>query len=262
MKLAELIPTIDIQVQPEERWSIFGPEAELFSSKLKPGEDNLPQFTKDLIPHLDGLLLTGALSTTTSSPPENWLKQIIVSMREAATLVVIDWQDDGLPNYGPPLERRLKKGRLCRLLRESGFGLVDTLDNHPLYYIIKAVKGPPSPMAHANQFIEVASLSELPKNRMKRVNLFGHKIIVANTGKEIVAFALACPHAGGPFDKGKLRGRNVVCPLHAYIWNVHTGEPVEPADEDTLRRYSVRVDPERGRVLVALAPPFITSFPF
>jgi nitrite reductase/ring-hydroxylating ferredoxin subunit len=90
---------------------------------------------------------------------------------------------------------------------------------------------------------------------MKLVEVLGQKVVVANTGKEIVAFAAACPHAEGPLHEGRLRGRNIVCPLHAYIWNVRTGEPVEPAQEDTLRRYTVRVDPERGQVWVALVEP-------
>jgi nitrite reductase/ring-hydroxylating ferredoxin subunit len=90
---------------------------------------------------------------------------------------------------------------------------------------------------------------------MKLVELFGQKVVVANTGKEIVAFGAACPHADGPLHEGRLRGRNIVCPLHAYIWNVYTGEPVEPAQEDILQRYPVRVDPVRGQVWVALAEP-------
>ena len=119
----------------------------------------------------------------------------------------------------------------------------------------KAKKGAPHFLPQANQFVDVAHLNELPKNAMKKVELFGHKIIVANTGQEIVAFTQSCPHANGPFDKGLLRGRNVVCPLHGYIWNVHSGEPVEPADEDLLPRYSVKIDADMGRILVALAPP-------
>jgi nitrite reductase/ring-hydroxylating ferredoxin subunit len=103
--------------------------------------------------------------------------------------------------------------------------------------------------------VTVASLAELPKNAMKVVDVFGQTIIVANTGREIVAIARACPHENSPLDKGLLRGRNIVCPLHAYIWNVHTGEPVEPADEDTLRRYPVKIDQDEGQIFVAVAAP-------
>jgi nitrite reductase/ring-hydroxylating ferredoxin subunit len=37
------------------------------------------------------------------------------------------------------------------------------------------------------------------------------------------------------------------------MWDVCTGEPIEPADEDTLPLYPVKVDLETGVVQVALA---------
>jgi toluene monooxygenase system ferredoxin subunit len=86
---------------------------------------------------------------------------------------------------------------------------------------------------------------------MKLINLFGQVVIVANTGKEIVAFAQQCPHAEGRLDEGRLRGRNVICPVHYYIWNVSSGEPVAPEDEDILPRYLVRVDHDSGKIFVA-----------
>jgi nitrite reductase/ring-hydroxylating ferredoxin subunit len=121
-----------------------------------------------------------------------------------------------------------------------------------MYYIVRAVKGSVSSEPLTETLVAVARAEELPKNAMKVVNVFGHVIIVANTGREIVAFDRGCPHENSPLDKGLLRGRNIVCPLHAYIWNVHTGEPVEPADEDTLRRYPVKIDQE-GQIFVAVA---------
>ena len=250
MSLTEFIDTTLFQIQTAERWSVIGPEAEAVASKLMPNSTWLP-FNQIDISLLNGLFLVEVLSTT--SDPLVWLVNTINLMADGATLLVVDWQDDGPPNYGPNLGVRFKKGQLCRLLRESGFGVVDTLEHHPLYYIVRGIKKPPPSLPYANQFVDVAGLDELPKNAMKKVSVFEHDIVIANTGKEIVAFAQICPHASGPFDKGLLRGRNVVCPLHAYIWNVRTGEPVEPTNEDILRRYSVRV--ESDRILVALASP-------
>jgi nitrite reductase/ring-hydroxylating ferredoxin subunit len=233
------------------RWSAVGPEALALQALLRSPEITWLNFSEEIIPTLDGLLLAGALSAVAEA--QTWLWQLIHLLREGAVLLVIDWQDDGLLTYGPDLSTRFKKGRLCRFLRENSFGLVETVEHQPLYYVVNAIKGPAPAVPHATELVEVASLAELPKNGMKLVKLFDHKIVVANTGKEIVAFAATCPHAGGLLSEGRLRGRNVVCPLHAYIWNVRTGEPVEPVQEDTLRRYTVQVD--RGRVLVALAEP-------
>jgi nitrite reductase/ring-hydroxylating ferredoxin subunit len=248
VKLSDLVTIPKIKLSAGERWAVVGPEAETFGARLG-GID----ICRTLEPEFDGLLLAGALSTTANNV-ENRLKQFITYIKPGGAIVVIDWQYDGPPDYGPNLDVRFKQGRLCRLLRETGFGLVERLENHDVYYVVRAVKGPLQPDPHAGEFVVVASLEELPKNRMKSVELYQHKIVVANTGKEIVAFAQACPHANSPLDRGILRGRNIACASHAYIWNVHTGEPVEPGDEDTLHRYPVKVDSARGQVLVAVAP--------
>jgi nitrite reductase/ring-hydroxylating ferredoxin subunit len=248
MSLSQLVTNLNFDIKSQERWAILGPEADAFRAKLP-----AVRLLTDLEPDLDGLLLAGVLSAEAETQP--WLEQMSDTLGPGATLVVVDWQWDGPLDTGPDLERRFKRGRLCRLLRESGFGVVETLESQAMHYIIRAVKGPARPEPHAGTFVTVASLAELPKNAMKVVDVFGQTIIVANTGREIVAIARACPHENSPLDKGLLRGRNIVCPLHAYIWNVHTGEPVEPADEDTLRRYPVKIDQDEGQIFVAVAAP-------
>jgi toluene monooxygenase system ferredoxin subunit len=195
--------------------------------------------------------LAGALSAEVNVV--TWLQQTVEPLKKGAILVVVEWQSDGPLDVGPELERRFKRGKLCRLLRGLGFGIVRIVQSHPLYYIIGAVKAPPTLQPHAGEFVTVATLDELPKNGMKQVELFGQQIIVANTGREIVAFAATCPHSSSPLHKGKLRGRQIICALHFYTWNVCTGEPIQPDDEDILPTYSVKVDVERGRVQVALA---------
>lgn len=249
MNLSDLIPTLPIQPQPGQRWAVFGPEAGAFGAKFhlaaEPADSIDPA-------ELDGLLLAGALSAAEEATP--WLKQTLASLSEGTALVVAEWQGDGPLDLGPDLERRFKRGRLARLLREGGFSRIELLVNAPCCYVLRAVKAPLPPPPHAGEFVTVASLDELPKNRMKRVELFGQPLIVANTGREIVAFAPVCPHAGTSLLKGTLKGRYIVCPLHFYMWNVCTGEPLEPADEDILPGYPVRVDAENGLIQVALAP--------
>jgi nitrite reductase/ring-hydroxylating ferredoxin subunit len=251
LNLADLIEFIPIEIKAGARWSVVGPEAIALQAKIKAQGVEWLNFGEEIVPSLDGLLLAGALSERAEA--QTWLEGLIGLMGERALLLVVEWQDDGLLTYGPDLSLRFKKGRLRRFLREHGFGRVETIEQQSLHYVVSAVKGPAP--AEPEGWVEVASLEELPKNGMKLVEVFGRKVVVANTGKEIVAFTSTCPHSGGLLHEGRLRGRNIVCPLHAYIWNVCTGEPVEPAQEDTLRRYPVRVDPARGQVWVALAEP-------
>ena len=252
MNLSELIILLPIQPQLSQHWAVLGPEAEAVASRLKLEQADILPHPGVIGPEYDHLLLVGALSVEAEAVP--WLKQVSEPLKEGATLVIIDWQGDGPLDQGPELEQRFKRGKLYRLLRELGFGRIETLTNHPVYYIVGAVKEPPAPLPHAGEFVTVATLDELPKNGMKQVELFGHRLIVANTGREIVAFAQACPHTGSALIKGKLRGRQIICPLHFYMWDVCTGEPVEPADEDILPLYPVKVDTEKGVVQVALTP--------
>lgn len=251
MKLSQLVTNLNIAINPNEQWAITGPEAGAFAVKLTQGRNGLSPFNRQLASSLDGLILAGALSDIEAA--ETWLADLAAELPANITLIIVDWQADGPLDIGPDLNRRVKQGRARRLLREAGFGLIDELASQPMYYIIHAQKAPAPLDPQAGHYIAVAHVDELPKNVMKTTELFGHKIIVANTGREIVAFSAVCPHAAGPVDKGLLRGRNVVCPTHGYIWNVCTGEPVQPDDEDTLRRYPVKVDADSGQVLVALA---------
>jgi nitrite reductase/ring-hydroxylating ferredoxin subunit len=250
MNLSEFIATLPLQPQPAQRWAVLGQEAEAFTARLNLGPEAILPQPEAITPAYNHFLLAGALSA--EAEPVAWLSRLSQALPQGATLAVIDWQGDGPLEQGPDLERRFKRGKLYRLLREASFSRIETLVNHPVYYLIRAVKKPPAPLPHAGKFVTVATLDELPKNGMKQVELFGRRLIVANTGREIVAFAQACPHAGTALIKGKLRGRLIVCPLHYYMWNVCTGEPIEPADEDTLPLYPVKVDVETGVVQVAL----------
>jgi toluene monooxygenase system ferredoxin subunit len=249
MSLTDFLITLPLQPLPGQHWLIVGPEAEALRQKFSLNIEAVSGWPVPLHPP-DGLILAGALSTSTDAAP--WLQQMLLTLPEGANLLVIDWQADGPLDTGPALEQRFKRGQLLRQLREAGFGRVDLLRNHPYYYTVSATKQAAPPLAHAGEFVVVATLAELPKNEMKVVDLLGQPVIIANTGREIVAFARACPHAGSFLDSGWLRGRQVICPTHFYMWNVCTGLPLQPEDEDMLPRYPVKVD-EQGQVWVALA---------
>lgn len=255
MRLSQLVTQLEIGLRPGQRWLVLGPEADVFARRLQATgaksvffQDRTPPTIE---PAYDGLLLAGALSA--GSDTMAWLEPLLATIKIGTSLVVVDWQADGRLDYGPDLEYRVKQGKLRRTLRAAGFHQIQVLVDHPLYYTVQAAKTAPRLQPHAGEFIAVATVAELPRNTMKEVELFDQRVIVANTGGEIVAFARACPHAGQPLHGGKLRGRKVICPKHGYIWNVCTGEPIEPADEDTLPRYPVRV--EEGQIWVALAHP-------
>lgn len=255
-KLSDFVTSLETQPVPNGSWAVLGNDTESYEQQLRAMGGSqvrlVPYHPQDLAA-LDGLLLAEALST--HKAPLLLLHLITERLKADGTLIVIDWQADGPPTDGPDFDVRFKKGRLCRLLRERGFGQIETVQHHPLYYVVRAVRAIPVPAGQSDNFVEVADLADLSRDSMKTVKLSGHNIVIANTGQEIVAFAQACPHANGSLDKGRLRRRNIACPLHGYIWNITTGEPVYPDDEDCLRRYRVKIDQTQQKILVSLATP-------
>lgn len=51
----------------------------------------------------------------------------------------------------------------------------------------------------------------------------GRALCIANVDGTICALDGTCPHEDGPLGEGTLEGGRVVCPWHAYSYDVRTG---------------------------------------
>ncbi len=100
-------------------------------------------------------------------------------------------------------------------------------------------------------FIEVARAGELQPGRMKRVDVRGRRILLANVDGRICAADDTCTHEEASLSTGVLEGPLVKCPLHGSRFNVCTGEALEEPAEENLRTYPVRL--EGGRILIGLS---------
>ena len=68
----------------------------------------------------------------------------------------------------------------------------------------------------------------------------GHRLCIGRSAIGWFAVSDTCPHAGGSLSEGMLDGRELVCPLHAWGFDIETGlSPEDPSC--TLRVYDVRV---------------------
>jgi nitrite reductase/ring-hydroxylating ferredoxin subunit/multimeric flavodoxin WrbA len=94
-------------------------------------------------------------------------------------------------------------------------------------------------------FIKVCSLSELPDNSQKIVDLGPHKIALFHFNNEISAIANACLHKAGPLGLGlvenKYDGLYVTCPWHGWEYNIKTGS-APPGYKDQQALYEVKVE--------------------
>jgi nitrite reductase (NADH) small subunit len=73
-------------------------------------------------------------------------------------------------------------------------------------------------------YIKLASLTDLPPaDEAKEFFCGGRAICIANVNGSYSAMDGICPHRGGPLGQGMIEGGKVVCPWHAWAWDVKTG---------------------------------------
>jgi len=86
---------------------------------------------------------------------------------------------------------------------------------------------------------------------MKRVDIGGRRILLANVEGRLYAADDTCTHEEASLSTGFLKGELVKCPLHGSRFNVRTGEALEEPAEENLRTYPVRLEGER--ILIGLS---------
>jgi nitrite reductase/ring-hydroxylating ferredoxin subunit len=70
----------------------------------------------------------------------------------------------------------------------------------------------------------VANLSDLPPGSVREVRIETRSYAICNAGGNIYALSGDCPHREGPLGHGALHGHQLVCPWHAWEFDVRTGE--------------------------------------
>lgn len=99
-------------------------------------------------------------------------------------------------------------------------------------------------------FVEIARAGELREGTMKRFDVGGRRILLANVAGRLCAVDDTCTHEDASLSTGVLKGELVKCPLHNSRFNVCTGEALEEPAEENLRTYPVRE--EGGRILIGV----------
>ncbi|MGH6626565.1 MAG: non-heme iron oxygenase ferredoxin subunit [Burkholderiaceae bacterium] len=99
-------------------------------------------------------------------------------------------------------------------------------------------------------WIEAATVSDVPRDDVLGVEVGGHEIALYNVDGEVYATDNICTHGQARLCDGFLDGHEIECPLHQGKFDVRTGKAAcAPITED-LRSYPVRI--EAGRVYLAM----------
>ena len=99
-----------------------------------------------------------------------------------------------------------------------------------------------------SDFVHVASTSEIPEGRMKKVTVGNQQVLVVNLKGKYYAIGNVCTHFGGSLDRGILDGNEVECPLHHSHFDVTTGQVKRGPATRAERVYEIKT--ENGSILV------------
>ena len=100
------------------------------------------------------------------------------------------------------------------------------------------------------EFVDVASLAEVPQDGPLFVQIAGRDVMLARRGADIVAFSGHCTHAFARLSEGRVDGDSVVCAAHGARFDMRTGRAHSASCRD-LPKAEVQV---RGR-RVFVKPP-------
>jgi nitrite reductase (NADH) small subunit len=98
-------------------------------------------------------------------------------------------------------------------------------------------------------WVKVAAADALPPGLTLRVQAGGRDLALHNVDGTVYCTSNTCPHQGRPIDGGTLEGPHLVCPWHAWVFDVKTGlSPFNPYAR--IPCFPVKV--EAGAIFVAV----------
>ena len=101
----------------------------------------------------------------------------------------------------------------------------------------------------AKRRVRVAMAEDVPVGQGRVVEAEGKDLALFNIDGAFYAIDNACIHRGGPLGEGDLEGRIVLCPWHAWRWDVTTGAN---ANNPAVKMACYPVVVEDGDVFVEL----------
>jgi nitrite reductase (NADH) small subunit len=72
-------------------------------------------------------------------------------------------------------------------------------------------------------FVKVAEVEQVPPGTSCVVEAGGRELALFNVAGEFYCIDNGCPHSDGPLGEGELEADVVMCPWHAWQFNVRTG---------------------------------------
>lgn len=100
-------------------------------------------------------------------------------------------------------------------------------------------------------WVSVAAADELAPSRMKRLEVAGKGLLLANAEGTHYCVDEMCTHEDYSLWFGCIKGRSIKCSLHGSYFDLESGQPLNDPADCPLRTYPTRV--EAGQVWVDVA---------
>jgi nitrite reductase/ring-hydroxylating ferredoxin subunit len=76
-------------------------------------------------------------------------------------------------------------------------------------------------------WLRLGRLADLPSPAVVRVRVDHHELALCRRGDELHLVDGTCPHQAGPLAEGTVAGATLRCPLHGWLYDLHTGARVD-----------------------------------
>lgn len=98
-------------------------------------------------------------------------------------------------------------------------------------------------MSAPTHWVRLTGCDSIPVREGKAVEVAGRRIAIFNLGNAFLAVDDRCPHRNGPLSDGMVAGSSVTCPLHAWTFNLNSGQVLNhPESSVCLITFPVRVE--------------------
>jgi nitrite reductase/ring-hydroxylating ferredoxin subunit len=92
-----------------------------------------------------------------------------------------------------------------------------------------------------SNLFKVAEIEELKPGKRKVVSVNGTEIVIFNLDGEFYAINNKCPHADFSLGYGLVYGEEIICPGHAWTFNLTTGECITKKSQP-VKTYNVVIE--------------------
>ena len=105
-----------------------------------------------------------------------------------------------------------------------------------------------------DSWIALGKAADVPPGRGRTCVAGEHRIAVFNADGEFFAIDDLCPHQGASLGEGMLHEGRVICPFHAWVFDLRSGECPRGSHEP-VRVYPTRCEDGTIHVQVSPDPP-------